>query len=479
MSTQTQSLFDSLNKLVQPIDGQEKAAAEKAAETPTPDDPGGYQGATTHATKDVDNRGQEASEGSRGSEHTADVNKDQGAPGVNQASDAKPGQQDDVQLNIGTNQSATGEDPGTEDDYKGGKDDPGSSHPARTDNDSLDGHKYASLSLQDSLSVHTKLANSILADLATGQGNQLTEQPAPAATKEAADAAPAADTNEITETSQLIEKAAAAVAEGGNEEVDADLAAGYQLAAQLGIEKQAAQELVGNEIAAVLEDARLDAELLGNYLTGFNKQAADAADGEDHDEAGDVTSGASEAEGAGGETPGESEAAPAEGAPAGGGEEDLGGGGDLGGLIGGGEAAPAIGEDPMAGGDPLAEGGGDPLAGASQEEILMQLVAALEELGIPLEELAGAGAPAEAPLEGGGLEGAPAGLAGPDANMPPMEGGAPAPPEMTEGMKIAQAVQDFKRQGKYEQKAAEDGTTERQLRNHLKSHIQEMMAYGK
>jgi hypothetical protein len=40
---------------------------------------------------------------------------------------------------------ATGEDPSAEtDSAKGGKDDPGSSHPARTDNDSLDGHKYAS-----------------------------------------------------------------------------------------------------------------------------------------------------------------------------------------------------------------------------------------------------------------------------------------------------------------------------------------------
>jgi len=476
MSNQKASLFESLNALVQPIDGgQEKAAAEKAAETPTPDDPGGYQGPTTHATKDVDNRGQEASEGSRGSEHTSDVNKDQGAPGVNQAADAKPGQQDDVQLNIGTNQSATGEDPGTEDDYKGGKDDPGSTHPARTDNDSLDGHKYASLSLTDALAAHTKLANDILADLATGQGKNLTEGK-PAEKEAAATPAPSADTSEVTETSQLIEKAAAAVAQGESEEVDADMQAGYQLAAQLGLEKQAAQELVASEVSAVLEDARLDAELLGNYLTSY-KQAADMADGEDHDAAGDETSGASDAEGAGGETPGESEAAPAAGGdPAGGGEEDLGGLGD---AIGGGEdpagmmgGAP-VGEDPM--------GGGDPLGGASQEEILMQLVAALEELGIPLEELAGAGAPAEDPLaggglEGGGLEGAPA---GPDANMPPMEGGAPAPTAMTEGMKLASAAQDFKRRGMYEQKAAEDGSPERKLRNHLKSYVQEMMAYGK
>ena len=111
-------------------------------------EPGGYTGASTHPSTSVDDNTDDAEEGARSAENTADVKADQGSPSVDSTTPGTPGGQDSVQMNIGTNQAATGEDPAVETaSAKGGKDDGGytgpSSHPARTDNDSLDGHKYA------------------------------------------------------------------------------------------------------------------------------------------------------------------------------------------------------------------------------------------------------------------------------------------------------------------------------------------------
>lgn len=512
VNPQKGGLFAALHNLADEFDTEKQAAA------PTPSDPGGYQGATTHPTKDIENRGQSASEGARSSENVADVNADQGAPGVNQASDAQAGQQDSVQLNIGTQQSATGEDPSVEDDYKGGKDDPGSTHPAKTDNDSLDGHKYASIA--EGVAAHTAIANAILADMANGQeltkealakaaGKEVpatqkeaaaecgtasedsagTLQPAAAGeaapekpTEQAAGEAPAGQSmegektaGELSSLGTMLEKAARAVEAGKLAAEDLHnnehLQAGYGLAKSLGLEKQAAQELVAHYLQNTIQDGYTDADRLGAYLTAFQKQAMDGGspdDGEDHSQEGDDTSGANEAEGAGGETAGaaaEGGAAPMGGAPMGedpmGGDPMGGGGESLGDMLGGGA-------DPggLAGGDPGMGGEPGMGAGPSQEEALTQLIAALDELGVPLEELMNAG---------GGPAGDPA--SGPDGNMPPMEGGAPAPPAMSEGMKLASAAKAFRRQGKYKFKAAEDGTPERKLRESMKSHVRELLGY--
>ena len=64
-------LWDALTKLASEIQTAKTAA-------PTPKDPGGYAGASSHPTADVDNHGQNASEGSRSSENTADVKADIG-----------------------------------------------------------------------------------------------------------------------------------------------------------------------------------------------------------------------------------------------------------------------------------------------------------------------------------------------------------------------------------------------------------------
>ena len=88
------------------------ATREKSAEAHT--EAGGYQGSTTHPVKDVEDRCDTASEGSRSSENSSDIKEDLGKPAVDNTSEGTPGGQDSVQMNIGVNQSATGEDASVE-----------------------------------------------------------------------------------------------------------------------------------------------------------------------------------------------------------------------------------------------------------------------------------------------------------------------------------------------------------------------------
>lgn len=499
MTTQKGSLFSALTALATEIQTEKTAATKprtKQADNPVPADPGGYQGASSHPTANVDNRGQSASEGARSSENESDVKAD--VPNnVNSAPDAKDGQSDDVNINIGTTQSATGEDPSTEDDYKGGKDDPGSSHPARTDNDALDGHKYASLKMGQAYDLHTNLANGILADLAMGQGSQLTKEalakaanakssgtlnpsaaganaPAQPKTQMAGQPPAGEKTAGASPLAAAIEKAAAAVKGGKAGDTPAagnpDLQAGYDLAAVLGVEKRAAQQHVAGLIETTINDAHIDADLFGAYYSAFQKRASEggeAGEGEDHNKAGDDTSGANSAEGTSGET---SSGDGGHEASGGGGEKSLGdmlgGGSDPGGLMGGGAPAPG--------------GMGGGMGG--EQDALMQLASALDELGIPLDALAAAGAGA-----GGGAGGMPpagGGMPPGGGGMPPMGGdpmagggdpmGGGAPP-MGEGMKLASAVLNFKRSGKYQFKAANAGSPERVMRDQMKGYLQELL----
>jgi hypothetical protein len=134
MARMQRSLFAQLNALAEEISQSSvKAASEKSA-GPVPSDPGGYQGASSHPSTSVDNSVQNATEGARASEYEADVKKQQGAVSVNNTPDLpQEGRQDDVQLNLGTNAAATGEDPAAEKDFKGTKDDPVQLSPFRVD----------------------------------------------------------------------------------------------------------------------------------------------------------------------------------------------------------------------------------------------------------------------------------------------------------------------------------------------------------
>ena len=140
-----------------------------------------------------DDHTEEAREGSRASENERDVKEDQGAAGVDGKdvnSSAKqalnlPGNQDDVQMDIGVTSKATGEDPQNETDRtKPGKDDSDTgdggsqgrgqtSHPARTDNDEIDGHKWSSSikNLYDLIKTAESAGNDALAAI-SGRGGR-------------------------------------------------------------------------------------------------------------------------------------------------------------------------------------------------------------------------------------------------------------------------------------------------------------------
>jgi hypothetical protein len=436
MASSKSRLFSALQSFGEEITAEKAAAAARTKVAgPTPSDPGGYQGGTDHPTADADNRGQAASEGARSSENEKDVKDDQGAPSVNNAPMASPGDNKDKSLNLGTQASLTGEDPSVEDDYKGNKDDPGTTAEATTE----DGEKYGSVSFKVAHAKAAELADSILADLAL----QLPLDGRAAKTA-AAPAAPAAPV------------APAAAAPAANAEV-----AGYELAAGLGLTKDAAEANVRASIEQTILDAQLDAELFGGYY----KKAADdeegQSEGEDNSKPSDKGSGAGPGSDASGDAPG--------------------GGGGEGGMMpagggAGGGAPPGL--EALMGG---AGGGGAEPGIAAQppgpDEALQELAMALQELGIPVEALAaaagGGGAPmgADPAAAAGGMPGGMPGGAGGAGGMPP------ADPMAAMGPKLAAAVTAFKRSGKFQFKEARTARS-RELRDVMKAHVLELVGNG-
>ena len=192
-------------------------------------DPGGRLGQTTHPSKSVDNGTSPARLGARAAENETDVKQDQPV-GVDRTSPGGGGSQDSRQLNIGMRQSATGEDPTTEDRYKGRPTDPGTTAPADTEI----GEKYASMSF-DAL---TKLAyakfNSVLAALT-------------------------ATTDKTAAPVQL------------SSEVEAAQRAGYELA-NLVLSQPAAETVKAathDVVAQTLRDAIASADAVGRYVRDY------------------------------------------------------------------------------------------------------------------------------------------------------------------------------------------------------------------
>lgn len=425
MARMQRSLFAQLNALAEEISqNAEKVAAAKSA-APVPADPGGYAGASSHPSAHVDNDVQKATTGARASEYEADVKKQQGALAVDNTPElSQEGRQDEVQLNIGTNAAATGEDAAAEKDYKGTKDDPGTSHPAKAD----DGEKYSSVTFKEAHTRCSALGNEILADIVNFGATELKQAEEKAAEMpefiqkkiDAKKAKPEAGENKQHE-------AAESPAEEEAEHKAAAFAAGYELAAALGLDKQAAEAAVRDVCANTLREADEMADMFAAYYSTLKQAGADpteeAAEGEDHSAPGDVASG---------------EAGPAVGGEAaGGGLEDL-----------------------MAGG---AEGGAPDLGAAppSEDEALQELAMALQELGISPEQL----------LEG---------LAGGEAGGAPAAGGAELPPEAAPKMAaaqeliaIAQSVAEFQGSGKFEIKEARTKRS-RELRDIMKAHVREL-----
>ena len=449
MARMQRSLFAQLNALADEISKSPvKTAAEKAA-GPTPSDPGGYAGASSHPSAHVDNDVQAATEGARSSEYEADIKKQQGALAVDNTPEmSQEGRQDDVQLNIGTNSAATGEDPSAEKDYKGTKDDPGTTHPAKTN----DGEKYSSVSFKEARDRAGALGNDILANIINFGTSNLTKQSElPEFLKKKMEGAK----HENAE-SPATEKAEHKGLKGNQSKLDVDndgkiegsdfaslrndkaaaFKAGYELASVLGLSKEAAEASVRDVCASTLREADEMADLFIGFAT--SKMAAadptdDASEGEDHAAPEDAESGASDAPGG-------------DAAPAG-----------LEAMMGG-EGGGAEGGMPMeAAGPEAGAGGGD--------EAVQELAMALEELGIPPEALIQA-------LSHGGAEGGDPGAGAPGADAMPME----ESPKMAAAAldAIGREVVSYKRAGRFQVKEARTKRS-RELRDSMKQHVIELL----
>lgn len=428
MARTQRSLFAQLNSLAEEISHSSvKAAAVKAA-GPTPADPGTYVGASTHPTAHADNGVQTAVEGSRSHEYEADLKKQQGPLGVDSTPAlSQEGRQDDVQLNIGTTAAATGEDPSSERDYKGTKDDPGTTHPAKTN----DGEKYSAVTFKTARAQCGALGNDILANFINFGATKLTKQsemPAFLKSKIADKTDSCAKDEKVTvpganKTDSVDLEPSDAGETQEESKKEAAFLAGYELAAALGLDKTAAEAHVSEVCANTLRESDEMAELFLGYMAAKEAAAdptAEADEGEDHAAPEDAASGASDAP-----------------APEG-----------LAEMMGGANGGPEMGGPEMGG----AEG--------SPDDAVQELAMALEELGIPPEALI------QALSQGGAPGGAPA----PEAD-PAAMGGAPKLASDLDA--IGRAVINFKRSGKFQVKEARTKRS-RELRDMMKQHVIEL-----
>ena len=428
MARMQRSLFAQLNALAEEISqGGVKTANEKTA-GPVPADPGGYQGQSSHPSVSVDNEVQDAPEGARASEYESDIKEQQGATAVDNAPEmSQEGRQDDVQTNINTSVAATGEDPAAEKDFKGTKDDPGTSHPAKTN----DGEKYSSASFKTARDKCSHLGNDILANLINFGSRPLTAKKA----EEGEDEEDSHDTHESddlkgdqhkldVDNDGKIDGADLAALRNGadSDDKEAAYAAGYELAAALGVEKTAAEASVREVCANAIREADEMADLLIGCLSAKNAGAdvmEDGAEGEDHSAPEDMMSGAGDA------PPPEA------------------------GLA---DAVSEMPEEAALGGEMGGEMDGEP----TEDEAVQELAMALEELGIPPEALLEA-----AMAEEGG--------AGPE-----MADAAPKMAAAKDLNNIGRAVVNFKRAGRFQVKEARTKRS-RQLRDDMKQHILELI----
>jgi len=165
-------------------------------------EPGSIGGETSHPIKSVDDNTAPQHEGARSQENTKDVKKDQGPAGVESAPKTV-GPQETAQESIGPLSSkTTGKDPASEtESAKGSKDDPGTAHPATTE----DGKKFGSASEQLAyISARLEKLATVILSAHIKSSQKAAEAPAPAAAP-ATTPAPASK-----ETAGEVEKAAAA-----------------------------------------------------------------------------------------------------------------------------------------------------------------------------------------------------------------------------------------------------------------------------
>jgi len=182
---------------------QEVKSHQKIARANTEPETAG--GTTEHPIKDDDDGTKPSKELSRAKEHDKD-NKEQvgeaslaataekGASLLKASKDEGTIVEDatESQLQIGTKKAPTGEDPATVTETAGDTyHDPGTTHPARTDNDDLDGKKYASVTTEKLAGMVASQGNDLLELIARGfsaPGDTFPTKTAEAGTKAAASA---------------------------------------------------------------------------------------------------------------------------------------------------------------------------------------------------------------------------------------------------------------------------------------------------
>jgi len=376
MATTVKTQIDSIDRFLKAV-----GYSEKNAEANT--EAGSIGGDTTHPIKDVDDSTEDATEGFRSTENTADVKADQGPASVENAKKAAArkrasvrkradehdpnGSASDDQIQIGTNKKPTGEDPSVEtSSVKSEKEDTDTAHPASTDNSELDGNKYASMSTAQLYKISNDLGNRVLVALT-----------------KFADKADFMDDDDSDRNDSESESDSEVTEE--KDAVDLAGQAGWELAGLLSgkFDKRAADSLVYSTLSEIIKTANDDADKAAVYLQSYHTELRKQAEGEE--EAALAAMG-----GGGGD-----EAALAQAMMDGGGMGD-GGMGDVGMGDGGG-----------AGG--MGDGGGDGADGGGDVE---QLAAILDQLGISPEEL-------EAAMSEHGSEGAGAGQPDAMASAPP------------------------------------------------------------
>jgi hypothetical protein len=414
LTTPKNAVFSSLRQFFDEIDGEKQAAAPLS-------EPGSIGGETTHPSKSVDDHLIKLQEGARFKENTSDVKEQEGAASVENAGDPKGQMQYETQ--IGVKHAPTGEDPAVEDDFKGTKEDPGTTSVMKAD----DGEKYGEWDFKKLAAAIGSLGNEIMADL--GAGKVVEKRAAPAAPKSPTQKAAAA----LVAPAKADEKTQDPEAD---EETKAAAAAGYKLAAVLGLDEGGADAQVQAMVETVIKEAQAQAVGVAQFIDAYYKTVK---------QAGDPAATEGEGPGAGAMPPG----------------------GD-----------PAAGGDPMAGGDPAAGGPGGPGGGQDPMEILaqlppevlQQLVAAIQQGGLGGgggdPAMGGAGGPPGMAGPGGG-GGPPPGAGDPTENLSgamhemgvsPDEVSAAAPKVAADQretlLKIAAAVKDRRRSGRLGYKMA-------------------------
>ncbi len=449
--------MNTIGRFIAQVNGTEKRAGFGKQGEEANTEAGSIGGETTHPVADVDDGTEPAKEGDRSAENERDNKEDQpvGVDSTPEASAgktardvfarfAKPttpttkraaegavqtaGSAADDHLQIGTNVQATGEDPANETGKaKAGKEDPGSSHPARTDNSELDGMKYSSdqlskLSLEELVRLTKEAGDSLCASIAV--------EPAPQQTTKVAG---------VQTQSQP----------------DVSLQAGWELAGMFSgnFDKKAADEMVHGTLVEIIKTAEDDADRVIHFMNVHgNKQADDGGLPPDP-----AAAGGAPPPGAGGPPPG--------GDPMG----------------GGGGAPPPPGGDPSGGGDMMSALGGG--GGGGADPGLQQLGQVCQMLQIKPEELAntllqqasdpgaagGAGGAGGDPAAGGGAPPPPGGAGGPPPGGDPAGGGGGPPPEAGGGDPSGgMETQAGDRRQTKTAAVVKRGSTEFQTRNYLR-----------